>query len=323
MKPCWNRMKLDDINAFVAVVNARSVSQAARDLMLTQPAITRRVQNLEEALGAPLLDRDTKPLRPNAFGVQVYERCRAVLHEVARLGQMADADRAPSGPLRLGLTQGIADVVLRDTIEELGRTWPQVATSVATGWGGALVERVNQGELDAAAVWLGSRTPLPRNTEGELMTRSPLVVVARRTDIVKRSYRLADWSDRGWVLNPDGCGFRAGLKRALNDRGLPFVLKMDISAREMQLEMVARGHGLGLIPAPLLAASAHHATLGIVPLADFKPEVDLWLVQGRTPGTLRAPIEAFAAQLRRSIGGQHGKAALPTARSRKAHATRA
>jgi hypothetical protein len=44
----------------------------------------------------------------------VYDQCQAVLHEVARLSELASADRAPSGPLRLGLTQGIADIVLRD-----------------------------------------------------------------------------------------------------------------------------------------------------------------------------------------------------------------
>jgi len=312
-------MKLDDINAFVAVVNAQSVSQAARDLKLTQPAITRRVQNLEEALGTTLLDRNTKPPKPNAFGLQVYEQCQAVLHEVARLSELASADRAPSGPLRLGLTQGIADIVLRDAIEDLRKSFPDVATSVSTGWGSQLAERVNQGELDAAAVWLGSRAPLPKNTLGELVERSPLVVVARRADIVKRSYRLSDWSARGWVLNPDGCGFRAGLKRALNDRGLPFILQMDTSGRELQLEMVARGHGLGLVPLTLLASSAHHGALAAVPLSDFKPEVDLWLVQGRAPGALHAPIERFAAHVRRGLAGTRASAATPAAGVRARH----
>lgn len=312
-------MKLDDINAFVAVVNAQSVSQAARDLKLTQPAITRRVQNLEEALGAPLLDRNTKPPKPNPFGLQVYDQCQAVLHEVARLGELASADRAPSGALRLGLTQGIADVMLRDAVEDLRRSFPEVSTSVSTGWGGALAERVNQGELDAAAVWLGSRTPLPKNTRGELMDRTPLVVVARRADVVRRSYRLSDWSARGWVLNPDGCGFRAGLKRALDDRGLPFVLQMDTSGRELQLEMVARGHGLGLVPSALLVASAHREQLAAVPLSDFKPEVDLWLVQGRAPGALQAPIERFAAHVRRGLARPPGKA-TPAAATRRRRA---
>jgi len=116
--------------------------------------------------------------------------------------------------------------------------------------------------------------------------------------VARRGYRLADWSDRGWVLNPDGCGFRAGLKRALNDRGLPFVLQMDTSGRELQLEMVARGHGVGLVPRTLLAASAHRDALAAVPLSDFKPEVDLWLLQSRAPGMLQVPIERFGAHVR-------------------------
>jgi len=304
-------MKLDDINAFVAVVNAQSVSQAARDLQLTQPAITRRVQNLEEELGTTLLDRNTKPPKPNAFGLQVYEQCQAVLHEVARLSEIASADRAPSGPLRLGLTQGIADLVLRDVVEDLRRGFPAVSTSVSTGWGAQLIERVNQGELDAAAVWVGSRSPLPKNTRGDLVARDALVVVAPRADVVKRSYRLADWSARGWVLNPDGCGFRAGLKRALDDRGLPFLLQLDTSDRELQLEMVARGHGLGLVPRNLLAASVHRAALAEVPLSDFKPEVDLWLVRTRAPGALRAPIDSFGAHVRRGFA--------PAARAAASH----
>lgn len=57
-------MKISDIDAFAAVVRCQSLSQAAYDLGITQPAITRRVQNLEEALGIELLDRNTKPMRP-------------------------------------------------------------------------------------------------------------------------------------------------------------------------------------------------------------------------------------------------------------------
>ena len=56
-------MKLDEIEAFVAVVRSQSLSQAADSLALTQPAVTRRIQNFEEALGVELLDRNTKPLK--------------------------------------------------------------------------------------------------------------------------------------------------------------------------------------------------------------------------------------------------------------------
>ena len=47
----------------------------------------------------------------------------------------------------------------------------------------------------------------------------PLKVVAAKGSAGKRSYKLKDCYTRGWVLNPDGCGFRAGLQRALSEQG--------------------------------------------------------------------------------------------------------
>jgi hypothetical protein len=52
---------LDDIRAFVAVADARSVSRSARELHLTQPAVGRRVQRLESPLGVILCDRRRRP----------------------------------------------------------------------------------------------------------------------------------------------------------------------------------------------------------------------------------------------------------------------
>ena len=57
-------MKIEDLTAFVAVIRLQSTRLAADELGLTQPAITRRVQNFEESLGIPLLNRQTKPLKP-------------------------------------------------------------------------------------------------------------------------------------------------------------------------------------------------------------------------------------------------------------------
>ena len=61
-------MKTDDIEAFVAVIRSGSLNAAALSLGLTQPAITRRLQSLEQDLGVDLLDRHTKPLKPTRLG---------------------------------------------------------------------------------------------------------------------------------------------------------------------------------------------------------------------------------------------------------------
>jgi len=296
-------MTIDEIEAFVAVVRSQSLSQAAKDMGLTQPAITRRVQNLEESLGVELLDRNTKPPKPSTSGKLVYEQCRVVLAEVERLRQLVAADAQPSGGLRLGVTQGIGDLVLRGTLDALRQHYPDLAPRIVTGWGQQLVDMIHEGELDAAAVWLAANTVLPKNASGQMLDHTRLVVVAPKEEVTKRSYRLAEWHERGWILNPDGCGFRAGLRRALTAQGLPLIVRLDTNGRELQLELVARGHGLGLVPLPLLENSAQRDALAIVPLSDFKPQIDLWLVQRPSLGRLQAPVDQFGGYVAQALRG--------------------
>jgi len=65
-------MNLIDLEAFVSVVDRGSIVAAAAGLHLTQSAVTRRIQNLQDALGTPLLDRQTRPLQPTRVGQETY-----------------------------------------------------------------------------------------------------------------------------------------------------------------------------------------------------------------------------------------------------------
>ncbi|MBU9487100.1 LysR family transcriptional regulator [Burkholderia multivorans] len=291
-------MKISDIDAFAAVVRCQTLSQAAAELGMTQPAITRRVQNLEEALGVTLLDRNTKPPRPTDIGRQVFDQCRAILREVDALRELTAARRPPAGAFRIGITQGLGERMLPDLIARLASRWPALATQVTTVWGGVLVERIARRELDAALVFLAREMVLPPAVEGERLLATRLVAIGRKGDWPRRSYRLADCHARGWVLNPDGCGFRAGLRRALDAQGLPMPVALDAYGRDLQLQSVANGIGIGLMPLPLVECSPLRDALEIVPLADFKPQIDLWLLRRQDAARFAAPLDAIAAQAR-------------------------
>lgn len=272
-------MKIDDIDAFVAVVRCQSISLAAESLQLTQPAITRRIQSFEEALGIDVLDRSTKPPRPNAMGKLVYEQCRAVLREVEALRDLASHDELPSGVFRLGVIQAIGDIALLDALRQIKESFPELSTQVSTGWGAQLVDKVSNGELDAATALFPATKVLPDGVSGKTLGRIELAVVARKGDMSRRSYKLADCHSRGWILNPDGCGFRAGLHRALMGQGLSFKINLETFGADLQLGLVANGLGLGLMPLPQLARSRYRDQLDVVNVADFKPLLDIWLIQ--------------------------------------------
>ncbi|WP_186145014.1 LysR family transcriptional regulator [Burkholderia gladioli] len=291
-------MKIGDIDAFAAVIRCQSLSQAAHELGITQPAITRRVQNLEEALGVELLDRNTKPPRPTDLGRRVHDQCRAVLREVEALREMVRATQPPAGAFRLGITHGIGELMLPELIAMLRERWPSVAPRVEAGWAGALLDKLSLGELDAALVFVARDTALPPHVSGERLAATRLAVVAARGACPKRSYRLAELHARGWVLNPDGCGFRASLKRALDAQRLPLAVTLNAFGRDVQLQSVANGFGLGLVPLPLVEASPLRAALEIVNVSDFRPPIDLWLAQRDGVERLAAPARAVGEAAR-------------------------
>lgn len=294
-------MKTDDIDAFVAVVRCQSISQAADSLALTQPAITRRVQNLEHALGVELFDRNTKPLKPTAIGVQVYQKCLAILREMDGLRDLVALDTPPSGVLRLGVPQTIGDIVLLNALKHLRGQFPDLRAQVVTGWGANLVSKIERGELDAAAALFPAGKVFPENIVGESIGKLELVGVCAKADLPKKPIKLADCYERGWVLNPDGCGFRAGLQRTLADQGLSLKVNLETFGTELQLGLVADGMGLGLVPRPLLERSAHYENLAVLPLKDFKPVMDLWLIYPRFLGNLQAAVNAFGEWVAQSL----------------------
>ncbi|WP_025598402.1 LysR family transcriptional regulator [Burkholderia sp. WSM2230] len=294
-------MKIDEIDAYVTVIRCQSLQQAALSLGLTQPAITRRLQNFEEALGVELLDRNTRPLKATATGRIVYEQCRVIQRELDVLREIVATDTPPVGTLRVGVAQTIADIALGEALRSVKGAYPDLQTRVSTGWGSQLLEQLEDGELDVAAMLLPANKTFDDALSARSLGRIKLVVVARKGLLRKRAHTLAECQSMGWVLNPDGCGFRDGLQRALTGLGLALKLNLETLGTELQLQLVADGHGLGLVPLPLLAPSAYAEMLDVVSISDFKPLIDIWLVQPRVLGKLQQPAERFGAAIARQF----------------------
>lgn len=97
------------LEVFAAVVETRQVTRAASMLGITQSAASQHLKNLERALGAPLLDRGSRPIEPTRAGVVLYRRATRVLNEVDDLRlEIQRLGSAPLPLLRVGMLASIA-----------------------------------------------------------------------------------------------------------------------------------------------------------------------------------------------------------------------
>jgi DNA-binding transcriptional LysR family regulator len=288
-----------DLQAFVAVVDNGSMVRAAAQLHLTQPGLTRRIQNLETTLGVPLLDRFTKPLKPTGAGREVYALARAVLRSVDDLLAVAAPDSEPAGELRIGVPPFLSELALEAPIDRLRSAFAKLTLRVTAAWSPALVERVQRAEVDAAVVMMPGAFAMPDTLNATLLAVQPTLIVAPRSFELARSRpgrgsrpraTLEELSHHPWVLNQDGCGMRSTLSRALRASGLPFEVAVEAFGSDLQLSLVARGVGLGVVTPGVLAASPYCEQLQPLDVEDFEGTLNVWLLHGSLPGRLMRPV---------------------------------
>lgn len=303
-------MEFDDIRAFVAVAETQSVSRAARELHLTQPAVTRRVQRLEASLGVALCDRRRRPFTLTAAGRAALERCRRVLHAVRDVHSATGVDDLPAREVRVGVAHALTEVTLTDPVDRLRRAFPRISLALGTGWSHELLERVRVGALDAAVILLPEGERLPPGLEATRLGRERLVVVEPRRRRGARGAGLAALDGTGWVLNPEGCAARAMLQRTLHAAHVRMRVAVETYTYELQLALVARRRGLGLVPARILARSPLRARLRVRRVRGLDFPLTIWAVRRDTAPDLapvfRALDQALVERLssRREIRGR-------------------
>jgi DNA-binding transcriptional LysR family regulator len=294
-------MNTHDLVAFVAVVETGSIVAASARLNLTQPGVTRRIQNLEEMLGTELLDRLSKPLRPTAAGHQAYEHGRRVLRMLDDLRSVVADDGVVRGEFRLGISPYLSESGLSGPLDLLRAEFPALAVRVVSGWSPNQLDRVSRNELDAAAICLPDGTAPPDDLVGDDLGSQPVIFVVARDMKVAKQLSLQDLSRMSWVINQDGCGFRGALKRHFDAAHLPFNVAVEALDSELRLSLVARGLGVGLVTPIALKQSPLRSKLKVLRTPDFNPAVRAWVVHRPPAGRLARPIKTFRDALDREL----------------------
>jgi DNA-binding transcriptional LysR family regulator len=302
-------MNLIDLEAFVAVVDYGSVVAAAAGLHLTQSAVTRRIQNLEDALGSPLFDRQTRPLQPTRAGQETYEFAKPVLSSVSDLKTGIMHGGEPSGDFRFGMSRSLGDLAIGLPIRRLRADLPKVRIQAFVQWSGVLLERLATRSLDCAVVLLPEGSAPPTSLMSECLGAKPFAIVAAKTKHLSQTATLEELASNTWVLNPHGCSARQSLEAAFLQRGLPFVSAVEAEGYELHLSLISEGVGLGLVMPQVLHSSVLRKHIKPVKVKGLSLMQNVWILHSRHIGRLAPAVrcvrDAVQQQLQTGRPPQH------------------
>jgi DNA-binding transcriptional LysR family regulator len=286
-------MELRHLRYFVAVADAGSVSRAAQRLHITQPALTRQIQDLEREFACPLFDRMGRRIILTRDGEEILERTRRLLADAEALGERARAlAGGEAGVLRIGAVPQFIEVVLPEVLTRYSMTFPGIDVGLVEDGGGLLLRRLQQGELHlAVGLW---RT-------GELQSR-PLFP-ARVLAVMQREHRLAGQNALAvtdLVGSPLLLLGREFQTRELFDEACQAAhfepsIRLESRSPQSLVALAAAGHGIAIVPSAVRLDVARVAIAGMLdgarPLGSWSHVV--WDARRHLPAYARDFIEVL------------------------------
>ncbi|MDQ2891228.1 MAG: LysR substrate-binding domain-containing protein [Gemmatimonadota bacterium] len=278
-------LNLHHLRVFAAVAEHGGFSRAADVLRLSQPAVSKSVQELERQVGLALFDRAGRTPRLTEAGLALFVRARE-LFGVERLAveELSALRGLERGILRVGASTTVATYFLPPLLARFHEQHPGVVLRVVSANTRAIARRLLEGRLDVAIV------------EGPVKHARILVVPWRQDELVliapathplvrRRRVLAADLVGQPFILREPGSGTRAVAEAALAKRGVHPTASLQLGSTEAIKQAVAVGLGIALVSR---AAAADQIALGDIAILKLsgmslgRPLTELRL-SGRSP----------------------------------------
>jgi len=246
-------MDLSALQAFVAVAQNASFSQAAEQLFVSQSAISKRIAQLETDIKAQLFDRIGRKVALTEAGHALLPRAQRLLNDAKELQRVvADLQGDIAGKLTMGTSHHIGLHRLPDPLRQFTQLHPNVELDIQFMDSEEACHAVEVGELELAIVTL---PPTPRERLSlTTIWQDPLVFVAAKDHaLCHQKASLADLAKHPAVLPSTHTYTRGILESLLRNEGLALNVAMETNYLETLRMLVSTGLGWSLLPKTLIA----------------------------------------------------------------------
>lgn len=300
------RMKLHDLHVLMAVVEAGSMRRAAALLHTTQSAVSRSIADLEQTIGAKLLDRSTQGIEPTRYGQALLKRGAAVFDELKQGVQEIEFLANPeAGELLIGSGSAFAEGFCLAVVAQLSRRYPRVVYHLMPYALTALYDQLRERRIELA--FSGNSELDPQDDmDAEVLFEEPLVVAASAENpwVRRRRVDLADLVNEPWTWSPPGTVVDRLVVEAFRATGLaPPRATVYTDAINVRIRLAASRGFLIVVPASMLSLPTRHELLRRVPvdLPTTRRQMGIITLKNRTLSPLAQTFIACARDIAKPL----------------------
>ncbi len=301
-------MRLAQIEGFVEVARSQKLGQAAGELFITQPALTARIQRLEQELGVPLFVRTPTGMRLTDPGrtflpwavraLDAVEEGRRHVDELARGG---------AGELAIGAAPAVGTYVLPALLKSFSDDLPNVSLVVRTGHSEEILDMVLRGEVEVGLV----RALLHPQIQSVPFYEETLVLVTDPSHpfAARKGISIAEIAEVQLILFDRTSSYHGLTSAFFREAGVTPRGVMELDNIDAAKKMVQQGLGVALLPQTAVAGELADGSLVAVRLADVEPaHRQIVAVRRKDDGAPTGLVAAFMEKLSRAeVGRSRGR----------------
>jgi LysR family transcriptional regulator, low CO2-responsive transcriptional regulator len=286
---------LRQLKVFECVARHLNFTRAARELHLTQPAVSTQVKLLEEHAGMPLFEQLGKKVYMTPAGAEMLHHSRAIIRQLREADEAMQQQRGVSkGRLRVTVISA-GDYFFPHLLGAFLRLHPGVNVDLSVANRAELLRRIAENDTDLGAM---VRLPEDRDLQAVSFAQHPYVIVAPPLHplAARRNIALSLIAGERFIAREQGSDTRSAMAHAFGHWLPRLDLVMEIGSNEMIKQAVMAGMGLAFLSAYAIALEIKAGSLVVLDVQGF-PLMENWYVVHRRDKRLLPVASAFKAFL--------------------------
>ena len=255
-------MDFHHLKYFVEVADQKSFSKAARNLHISQSAISRTIKALEDELGVVLFMRNAKSVELTDGGTIFLTHAKRVVFMFEHLKTDFENEfRLEQGSIRIGIPPITDAPIFAQLLGEFKKVYPQIELELYEQ-GSKMVEiSVQEGLIDIGII---CTRPNPKEFEFFYLTSDPLAVILPKSSTLakEKELRLEQLSEEAFVLHKDDFNLHDEIIKACKHAGFQPHIVFETSQRDLMLQTVSADLAIAMLPSRLCPTEGENTEVG-------------------------------------------------------------